>query len=124
MISGSGSPRDGSQRLVHHVGQPAVHPFDDVGVGVERDVYARVAQKLLDVLGMLNCHEEYRSAGVPEIVQPDIGQPRSLKKRLEVAAQQVRPAHRGARRGREHESVILPERACLEPLLVLARDGF
>ena len=42
----------GSQRLVHRLGQPAVHPFDHVAVGVERNVYAAVPQKLLYELGV------------------------------------------------------------------------
>jgi hypothetical protein len=63
----------GSQRLVHRLGQPAVHTLDHVAVGVEGDAYAGVAQELLDVLGMFAHHEEYRSVGVPEIVQPCAG---------------------------------------------------
>jgi hypothetical protein len=55
----SSSPSEG---LVNRVGQPAVHPLDNVAIGVERDVYACVAQELLDELGMLACHEEYCSA--------------------------------------------------------------
>jgi hypothetical protein len=35
-----------------------------VAIGVERDVYAGMAQELLDELGVLACHEEYCSAGV------------------------------------------------------------
>src|SRR5215211_4595425 len=68
---GSNSTRNGcSQRIVHCVGQAAVHTLDDVGVGVEGDVYAGVAQEFLDVLWVLACHEEYCSAGVPKIMDP------------------------------------------------------
>jgi hypothetical protein len=47
-----------------------------VGVGVEGDGYAGVAQEFLDVLGMLACHEEYCSAGVAE--EEGLGRPRRL----------------------------------------------
>jgi hypothetical protein len=59
----------GSQRLVHGVCKPTVHPLDHVAVGVEGDAYAGVPQKLLHVLGMLARHEEYRCAGVAEIMK-------------------------------------------------------
>jgi hypothetical protein len=58
----------GSQRLVHGVGQAAVHPLDDVRVGIEGDGYAGVAEKLLDVFRVLACHEEYCSAGVAKVI--------------------------------------------------------
>jgi Bacterial low temperature requirement A protein (LtrA) len=61
----------GVSDLIHRVGQPTVHPLDNVAVGVKRDVYARVAQKLLHVLRMLARHEEYRSARVAWIAKPD-----------------------------------------------------
>ena len=48
-------------------------------VGVERHVYAGAVQTLLDELGMLACHEEYCSAGVPEIVERDGGKLRLPK---------------------------------------------
>jgi hypothetical protein len=63
----------GSQRLVHRLGQPTVHPLDDVAVGVAGDAYAGVAKKLLDVLGVLARHEQNRSTRVPEIVEPCAG---------------------------------------------------
>ena len=69
---GSNSTRNEcSQRVVHGVGQAAVHALDDVGVGVEGDVYAGVAEEFLDVLWVLACHEEYCSAGVPKVMDPD-----------------------------------------------------
>src|ERR671921_909423 len=68
---GSNSARNArSQRIVHCVGQAAVHTLDDVRVGIEGDVYAGVAQESLDVLWVLACHEEYCSAGVPKIMDP------------------------------------------------------
>ena len=70
MIIDSSGSRDGSQRLVHRVSQPDVHALDNVAIGVEGDVYASVAQQLLDELGVLACHEEYCSAGVPKIMDP------------------------------------------------------
>jgi hypothetical protein len=57
-----------------------------MAVGVEGDGYAGVAEELLDVLGVLACHEQYCSAGVPEIVQPDSGQSCPLQKGFEVPA--------------------------------------
>src|SRR5688572_6201749 len=82
-----------SESLVHGVGQAAVHTLDDVGVGVQCDGYARVAEELLDELGVLACHEEYCSAGVAQIVEPDGWESRLLQQRLEVPSRQVRAAH-------------------------------
>jgi hypothetical protein len=68
---GSNSSRKArSQRIVHGVGQAAVYPLDDAGVGVEADVYAGVLEKLLDVFWVLARHEAYCSAGVAEIIRP------------------------------------------------------
>src|SRR5215207_11549822 len=82
-----------TESLVHDVGQAAVHTLDDVGVGVQGDGDARVAQELLDELGVLACHEEYCSAGVTQIVEPDGWESRLLQQRLEVPPCQVRAAH-------------------------------
>jgi hypothetical protein len=82
----------GSQRVVHRVREPAAHALDYVGVGVQRDAYAGMAQQLLDVLGVLACHKQNRGAGVPEVVQPDGWELRTLEQRLEVPPQQIRPA--------------------------------
>lgn len=43
----------GSQRIIHNFCKPTVHSLNDVGVGVEGNGNAGVAQKLLHVLGML-----------------------------------------------------------------------
>jgi len=61
--------------LIHSVPAPAVHALYDVGVGVQRDAHAGVAQKLLDVLGVLACHEENRSTAMTEVVEPDAEKP-------------------------------------------------
>src|SRR5215211_123384 len=53
-----------SQRAVHGLGQAAVHTLDDVGVGVEGDENAGVAEEFLNILWVLARHEEYCSAGV------------------------------------------------------------
>jgi len=42
MIIDSSGSRDGSQRLVHCVRQPAVHALYDVRVGIEGNAYAGV----------------------------------------------------------------------------------
>src|SRR5829696_2047871 len=68
-----------SESLVHHLGQPAVHPLDNVAIGVERDGNACVAEEFLDELGVLACHEEYCSAGVAQIVEPDGWESRLLQ---------------------------------------------
>jgi hypothetical protein len=62
-----------SQRIVHGVGESTVHALDDVGVGVEDDGGAGVAQGFVDVFWVLACHEEYCSAGVAEIMGADPG---------------------------------------------------
>ena len=55
--NGSNSVRDArSQRVVHAV--------VDVGVGVEGDANAGVADEFVNILWVLTCHEEYCSAGV------------------------------------------------------------
>jgi hypothetical protein len=59
---------------------------------------------------MLACHEEYCSARVPKVMQPDGRQPGFLQERLEVPAQEVRAAHGRAGDGSKHEPVILPQR--------------
>src|ERR671910_466241 len=81
-----------SESLVHRVGQPAVHALDNVAIGVERDGYASVAEEFLNELGVLACHEEYCSAGVSQIVEPDGWESRLLQQRLEVPPRQVRAA--------------------------------
>ena len=60
--------RDGSHSVRSARSQRVVHSLNDVGVGVEGDVYAGVAELLLNVPGVLVCHEEYCSAGVAEIM--------------------------------------------------------
>jgi hypothetical protein len=55
-----------------------------------------LAQKLLNVLGMLACHEKYCSARVPEVVERDGGKLQPPKKWLEVTTREVRRAHAGA----------------------------
>src|SRR5215208_7558272 len=82
-----------SESLVHRVGQPAVHALDDVGVCIQGDGDAGVSEEFLDELGMLACHEEYCSAGVAQIVEPDGWESRLLQQRLEVPPRQVRAAH-------------------------------
>src|SRR5829696_2536813 len=102
-----------SESLVHSFGQPAIHTLDNVAIRVESNVYAGVAQELLDELGVLACHEEYCSASVAQIVEPDGWESRLLQQRLEVPPRQVRAAH-GCTYGRgEHQVVILPQRTCL-----------
>ena len=61
-----------SQRVVHGLGQAAVHTLDDVGVGVEGDENAGVAEEFLNIVWVLVCHEEYCSAGVAEFVDPGL----------------------------------------------------
>jgi hypothetical protein len=78
-----------------------------------------VAEEFLDVLWVLACHEEYCSAGVAEVVEPDLGQLRSLQEGLEVAAQKVGATRGGACEGREDEIVVMPEdrpRVSLRPV--------
>jgi hypothetical protein len=58
------------ERLIHSVPETAVHPLDDVAVDAEGDAYAGVPEMLLDVLGMLACHEEYCSARTAQIMEP------------------------------------------------------
>jgi|SRR5215211_1688123 len=66
--------------------RPPSTPSMTGGVGVEGDVYARVAQEFLDVLGVLACHKEYCSAGVAEIMEPDRWQVGLFQEGLEVTA--------------------------------------
>ena len=86
-----------SETCVHSassMASAAVHTLDDVGVGIEGDLYAGVAEEFLDVLWVLACHEEYCSAGAAEIVESDLGQSCFLQEGLEVATEEV-----GAARG-------------------------
>jgi hypothetical protein len=53
-----------AQRVVHGLGQAAIHTLDDVGVGVEGDENAGVTEEFLNILWVLARHEEYCSAGL------------------------------------------------------------
>src|SRR5215204_6274013 len=79
----------------------------------------RNAAEMVNVFRVLTCYEEYCSAGVVEIVGPDLGQFRSLWEGLEVAAERVGAARGGGCDGREDEIVVLPERVDRKPLFVL-----
>jgi hypothetical protein len=79
------SPTVCLQRVVHSLCETSVHPFDHVGVGVEGDAYARVAQKLLDVLRVLARHEEDCGASVRRSCRVIAGSPALLGTMQEAA---------------------------------------
>ena len=58
---------------------------------------------------MNSTRKEQRSAGVPEVVKPDTGQPHLLQHRLERALAEVMPVERRARLRGEDEAVIPPQ---------------
>src|SRR5215207_8717722 len=80
----------------------------------------RNAAEMVNVFRVLTCYEEYCSAGVVEIVGPDLGQFRSLWEGLEVAAERVGAARGGGCDGREDKIVVLPE---LRPQASLRTGG-
>jgi hypothetical protein len=47
----------------------------DVAVGVQRDGDARVPEHLRDYLGVPAFRQQQRGTGVPEVVEPYVGQP-------------------------------------------------
>ncbi len=61
------------------------HRWRPMAVQVHRDPDAGVSQKGLDELGMYPLREQHRGAGVPQVVEADIGQARPLQQRLEAA---------------------------------------
>ncbi len=68
-----------AHRVAHHIGQAIVHAWEHVAVGVEGYGNGRVAQELLHKLSVDAPAEKDRGAGVPQVVEADLGQPRALK---------------------------------------------
>ena len=61
-----------------------------MGVGVDGDGDAGVSQEVLDQLGVDATLEEERGAGVPEIVEGNVREPRAFEKRREGPLAEVR----------------------------------
>jgi Beta-lactamase len=70
---------NGSNSVRNARSQRVVHAVNDLGVGVEGDPNAGVADEFVNMLWVLTCHEEYCSAGVAQVVEPDLGQLRTLQ---------------------------------------------
>src|SRR5687767_6702196 len=68
-----GSNRLLPQHLFYGVAYPAVHAWQDVGIGVQGLRYGGVPEKLLDILGVDVTAEHQRGARVPEVVEADRG---------------------------------------------------
>lgn len=84
----------------------------DVGVDVRGD---RVAEVLLDDLGVRPRHQEEAGGGVPQCVQVDTGQPGAHGEGLEPA-EDVARIERGADLGREQQAGALPDVTGGKPL--------
>jgi hypothetical protein len=81
-----GSNRCLPKSLVYGVGYPAVHPGQDVRVGVQSLRYGGMTQELLHVLGVDVAAQQQRGARVAEIVEPGRGgQPGASQHGLERA---------------------------------------
>jgi len=66
-----------------------LHRWDDVRVGVERDRDRGVTQTLLNHLRVEALGEKERRRGMPQVVEPDLWQPRFLQQRVERSPHQV-----------------------------------
>jgi hypothetical protein len=78
-----------------------------VRVGVEGDADAGVPQELLDELRVDVPLEEEGGACMPEIVEGDLRQTRTLQERREATLSEVGGAYRGSGCGSEDEALIL-----------------
>jgi hypothetical protein len=82
--------------------------------------YARVTQYLLYELGVLALFEHEGSESVPEIVEASgFRQARCAHKRLQVAPDQVVPAHQTPCIRGKNEVLVSPEPGVFEPLFGL-----
>jgi hypothetical protein len=93
-----------------------------VRVDVEGKAYVRVAQKLLDVLGVDALPEKEFGARVAEVVEANGGQTGTLQEGLERAVE-VAPQRGRTDAGREDEAMVSPECAELTPLALLIQAG-
>jgi hypothetical protein len=90
-----------------------------VAVAVQRDAELGVTQQLLDDLGMLAFGQQQRCSGVPEYMEGDRGQPRTLKEGAVHVGQEVAGLHGPSERTGEHQSEVWPQTTCALALLFL-----
>ena len=110
-----------TQRAFHSGGGLVAHAREVVRVGVKGEADVRVPEELLHELRVYPLGEEQRRAGVPEVVEAHVGQPRFREDRLEGAPVYVGGSQRRADPRGEHEVPVSVEGARLKPLLRLAR---
>ncbi len=99
-----------------------LHIGRDVGVSIHLVGYLRVSKDFLYDFRILPLFKYLGSKGVSGIVKADALRRQSslLEKQLEVAFDQVIPAHRSALLRRENQIVITPQTRILEPTFSLA----
>ena len=80
-----------AQSLAHRVGGLAAHAGQHVGVSIEGDGDGGVPEKLLDDLGMDVALQRQLGAGVPEVVEAEPRQLRTLQEQREGPMARVVP---------------------------------
>lgn len=78
-----------SQGVVHRPGCDVPHAGYHVAVGVEGDADVGVPEHLGDDLRVDALREQQGGAGVPQVVEANVRQPRLLEERLEVPRDEV-----------------------------------
>ena len=68
-----------SEGFVHRAAYPSVHALEDMGVGVEGQGYRGVSQEFLHKLCVDAPAAKYRGSCIPEVVEADRRQPRTLQ---------------------------------------------
>ena len=89
-------------------------------VDVQGDRHVGMSEGLLNHLGVGADREHQGGTGVPEVVEPDVGQPCTLKQPFEGPVYEVVAAHGRTQPCSKDEIVILPEPDEGLPLLKLA----
>jgi len=105
-----------AEQLFHLLRRIAVAAFEEVAVGVHRQLDRRVAEPLRDLLRMHTLIDEKRRVGVTKIVESQLRQAVRLADHLE-AAQDVPLLERRSGMGRKHQTVLLPRLAGKLPQL-------
>ena len=65
--------------VLHRTRGMVSHPWDHVGIGVQRNRHSSMAQEFLDVLWVYIAAQQQRRAGVTQVVEAYLRKPCSLK---------------------------------------------
>src|SRR5215217_1463136 len=103
--------------VAHRLGGAPRRGVVVVGVSLESERRAGVPGEGLEVPNWFAALGEERQAAMPEVVESDGGEARSLQKRFVVAVHDVLGVQRLALSGCEHEAAVLVQRTCSQFLL-------